>query len=253
MSNIAVIGLGEAGSTYAVALASAGHHVCGIDPAPVPTPVGVERVETIVGLPLDYVLVVTSARVAEVLSETVLPSLAGDIVWIDMTTASPMQKAKVAERDDVHRHVDVAILGPVISLGIATPLMAAGAQARAVVSLLSSAGAPIESVPAGSPGDAMSHKLLRSVFMKGIAAVVIEAVTAGTAAGRESWVREQIAGVLAGDGQAVIDRFVTGTRKHAVRRADEMASVIDYLGELGAPSELSLGTRAQLSRLSSER
>ena len=75
----------------------------------------------------------------------------------------------------------------------------------------------------------MAHKLLRSVLMKGLASVVVEAVTAGRAAGLEEWIRAQIAGQLAGDGQAVIDRFLTGTAKHALRRSKEMQDTASYL------------------------
>ena len=81
----------------------------------------------------------------------------------------------------------------------------------------------------------MAHKLLRSVLMKGLASVVVEAVTAGRAAGLEDWIRAQIAGQLAGDGQAVIDRFLTGTAKHAVRRSKEMQDTASYLSDLGVP------------------
>ena len=86
----------------------------------------------------------------------------------------------------------------------------------------------------------MAHKLLRSVLMKGLASVVVEAVTAGRAAGLEEWIRAQIAGQLAGDGQAVIDRFLTGTAKHALRRSKEMQDTASYLSDLGVPAEMTM-------------
>jgi 3-hydroxyisobutyrate dehydrogenase len=87
------------------------------------------------------------------------------------------------------------------------------------------------------------------VFMKGLASVVVEAVTAGQAAGLEDFVRTQIAGMLAGDGQAVIDRFLTGTLKHASRRSFEMRSTSGYLAELGVPSEMTDASAAAMDRM----
>jgi 3-hydroxyisobutyrate dehydrogenase len=101
----------------------------------------------------------------------------------------------------------------------------------------------------GEPGAAMAHKLLRSVLMKGLAAVVVEAVTAGKAAGLEDWIRGQIARQLAGDGQAVIDRFLTGTAKHALRRSKEMQDTANYLTELGVPAEMTAASAAAHARL----
>ena len=98
----------------------------------------------------------------------------------------------------------------------------------------------------------MAHKLLRSVLMKGLASVVTEAVTAGAAAGYEPWIRDQIAAQLAGDGHAVIDRFLDGTRTHAQRRAQEMHDTAEYLAELGAPAEMTRATEAALRRLAAE-
>jgi 3-hydroxyisobutyrate dehydrogenase-like beta-hydroxyacid dehydrogenase len=99
-------------------------------------------------------------------------------------------------------------------------------------------GAPIEVVD-GVLGDAMGHKLLRSVFMKSLAAAVTEAVTAGRAAGHEEWIRSQIARELSGDGQRTIDRFLRGTVLHAARRSEEMEAATRYLEQLGVTPTMS--------------
>jgi hypothetical protein len=88
--------------------------------------------------------------------------------------------------------------------------------------------------------------------MKSLAAVVVEAVTAGRAAGCEPWVREQIAAQLSGDVEAKIDRYETGSRKHAVRRSHEMASVVEYLTALEVPAEMSAASERFLQRLADE-
>ena len=88
---------------------------------------------------------------------------------------------------------------------------------------------PVEVVGPG-PGAAAGLKLLRSVFMKGIAAAAIEALEAGRAAGAEDRVRADIAAVL---GEPLLERLVSGSRQHAARRVDEMHAAVAYLEELG--------------------
>ncbi|MEU6713991.1 DUF1932 domain-containing protein [Nonomuraea sp. NPDC046802] len=248
----AVIGLGEAGGVYAAALAAAGHEVLGYDPGDTPTPEGVTRVATLpeAAGQAAYVLVLTGAAAAPAVAEECLPHLRSGACYADFTSASPEVMERlgrtVGERADF---ADVAILGPVPLHGHLVPLLASGPGAEAIAQLVRPLGSPVEVLDA-PPGAAMGRKLLRSVFMKGLASVVCEAVAAGQAAGDEEWIRAEIAKQLAGDGQAVINRFLTGTRMHAVRRAMEMRDTGAYLDVLGVPSEMTRAAEQTLRRLS---
>ena len=55
---------------------------------------------------------------------------------------------------------------------------------------------------------------------------------------------------LAGDGQAVIDRLLTGTRTHAERRAHEMHDAAGYLADLGVPSTMTQAAQSTHRRIS---
>jgi len=251
----AVIGLGEAGAHYATALIDAGYTVTGFDPGPVTAPPGVQRVGTAAEAVKDaqVVLVLTAAKAARPVAESCSAALAPGVCYADFTSSSPAAMRDIAELVEQTGAVfcDVAILGPVSWYGAKTPLMAAGPGAARIAELVSSWDTPVELVD-GPPGSAMAHKLLRSVLMKGLASVVTEAVTAGAAAGYEPWIRDQIAAQLAGDGHAVIDRFLDGTRTHAQRRAQEMHDTAEYLAELGAPAEMTRATESALRRLAAE-
>jgi 3-hydroxyisobutyrate dehydrogenase-like beta-hydroxyacid dehydrogenase len=184
--------------------------------------------------------VLTAAGASHKVAEDLAPSLPDGVVYADFTSSAPAAKLALQDRlagvRDVQL-VDVAILGPVVKLGATTPLMVAGPGSNTVAQIMRPLGAPIEAVD-GEVGAAMAHKLLRSVFMKGLAATVVEAVEAGRAAGFEPWIREQIARELAGDGQATINRFESGSRLHGARRASEMDAAAGYLQALGVSSTM---------------
>ncbi len=251
----AVIGLGEAGAKYAAALVDNGYSVTGFDPSPVPTPLGVHRsgdvADAVRGAKI--VLVLTAAKAARPVAEASVPALDSDVCYADFTSSAPAAMRDIADlvEQTGAEFCDVAILGPVSWHGARTPLMLAGSGASRIAELATGWQAPFEVVD-GPAGSAMAHKLLRSVLMKGLAGVVTEAVTAGAAAGYETWIRDQIAAQLAGDGHAVVDRLLTGTRKHAERRAQEMRETAQYLDELGSPAELTRATEQALRRIAAE-
>jgi 3-hydroxyisobutyrate dehydrogenase len=253
MSACTVIGLGEAGATYAAALTAAGPTVTGFDPVAPTTPEGVTRAATAAEAceGADVVLVMTGAAAARSVAQECLPVLDAGSVYADFTSSSPGVMQELGQLPSKAGFADVAILGPVSALGEKTPLMVSGPGAPAVADLLRPLGVTVE-ITEGGPGAAMAHKLLRSVLMKGLAAVVVEAVNAGKAAGLEGWIRGQIANQLAGDGQAVIDRFLTGTTKHALRRSREMQETASYLSELGVPSEMTAASAAAHARIAEQ-
>ena len=256
VTRCAVIGLGEAGSRYAAALVDAGYTVTGFDPGQVASPDGVRRVDSAAeaAKDADIVLVITSAKAARPVADSCREALVPGAWYADFTSSSPAAMRDIAALVEQAGAVfcDVAILGPVTLSGAKTPLMVAGRGATRIAEIASGWGASVEVVD-GPPGSAMAHKLLRSVLMKGLAAIVDEAVSAGAAAGYEPWIRDQIAAQLAGDGHAVIDRFLTSTRTHAERRAQEMRDTAQYLGELRVPAEMTRATESALRRLAAER
>jgi 3-hydroxyisobutyrate dehydrogenase len=252
---VGFIGLGEAGHIYAEATAAAGHDVTGFDPAAPTTPDGVRRLETAaeVVAASELVVVLTGASLSGRIATAEAPHLSDGAIWADFTTASPavMREVGTVVEAAGGRFADVAVLGPVPSKGAATETMVSGSAASDVASFLRSLGADVETVD-GPAGEATSRKLLRSVMMKSLATTVVEALEAGRAAGCEEWVHAQIAAQLSGDADAKIERYVAGSRKHAVRRAHEMDSVVEHLATLGVEAEMSAASGRVLRRLAGD-
>lgn len=248
---IAVLGLGEAGSAIARDLVAEGATVRGYDPA-VRAPDGVlgcaGEADAASGAAL--VLSVNSSSAAEGALLAGRDGTDAHAVWADLNTASPGKKERLNElaAADGIAFCDVAIMAPVPGRGLRVPMLASGSGAARLGELLRPLGASIEPLD-GAAGLAAQRKLLRSVFFKGLAAAVVEALEAGRAAGCEPWLRENITAELTGADVSTVERLVHGTHQHAVRRADEMAAATEMLTELGVRPAIASASRDLLVRL----
>src|SRR5699024_8938739 len=101
-------------------------------------------------------------------------------------------------------------------------------------------------------GDAAAQKLVRSIFMKGLAAIVIETLEAAERVGLESILRPQIADEIGDESGEVIDRLVHGSKMHANRRLHEMGDVSKYVNQIGVAHPMTLATAKRLELLLGE-
>ncbi|HXF97965.1 MAG TPA: NAD(P)-binding domain-containing protein [Gaiellaceae bacterium] len=250
---VAVLGLGEAGGRLAAELAAAGAEVRGYDPDPGREEPAVARAPTAavaVG-GCDAVLSVNSAKAALEAAEAALPALRAGALYADLNTASPALKrelAALAERAGA-RFADVALLGPVPERGLRTPALASGTGAAAFAELFGPLGMPV-TVVSPEAGEAAARKLLRSVFMKGLAAAVVESMQAAEAAGCGEWLAREIEAVV---GRRYLERALAGSRAHAARRVDEMEAARELLVELGVEPHVASASAAQLAGLAAAR
>lgn len=252
---VAVLGLGEAGSAIAADLVQAGAHVRGYDPA-VAAGEGITDTasEAEAAQGADLVLSVNSAKAAVDALAAGRAGLRPDALWADLNTASPGTKRQLAEIAATAGipFADVAMMAPVPGRGLRVPMLASGLGAARYAAFLTPLGADIEALD-GPAGLAASKKLLRSVFYKGMAAAVVEALDAARAASNEPWLREHIAAELAAADAATMERIIDGTRRHAVRRAAEMQAAADMLAELGVPPAIADASRILHERLAQDR
>jgi 3-hydroxyisobutyrate dehydrogenase-like beta-hydroxyacid dehydrogenase len=230
--------LGEAGGRLAADLRAAGLDVRGFDPVQ-----GGSPEEAVAGS--DVVLSVNTAKAALDAARSALPALGPSTVYADLNTAAPALKREVAETVGADRFADVALLGPVPVRGIATPVLVSGGGAQAFADALDPLGMPVD-VVSEHAGDAAGMKLLRSVFMKGLAASAIESVRAAEAAGHTEWLKQEIAAVI---GRPLLDRLLTGSVAHATRRVDEMEAAAELLSELGVEARIARASAELLSDL----
>lgn len=244
---VAILGIGEAGGILARDLIAKGIRVCGWDPNPRSLP---EKLEFATSNPAavadaDIILSLNWASVAKDVAAEVASSLHSGQLFADMNTAAPQLKREIAPIIDKTGalFVDAALMDPVPPKGLRTQVYASGSGAKRFAEMMLPLGMPVTYLDA-EPGDAATHKLVRSIMYKGVAAVIIECLEAAEKLNLTEYARAQMLKIIYDE--PMIDRFVTGSIKHAKRRAEEMEAVVQMLDAIGVSS---FASQAAVQRL----
>ena len=184
MTKCTIIGLGEAGAAYAEALAAAGHQVTGFDPVAPNTPAGTTgRPRPLKPAGRGIVLVLTGAAAARSVARDCLPC---------SRQAAPTRTSPRLHPRSCRTLVSCPArpLSPTSRSSDPSPpwvrkrrSWSAARDPAAVAELLSPLGVDVES-PTGNPGRPCPQAAPQRPD-EGLASVVVEAVTAGRAAGLE--------------------------------------------------------------------
>jgi 3-hydroxyisobutyrate dehydrogenase-like beta-hydroxyacid dehydrogenase len=251
---VAVLGLGEAGTAIAADLVAAGAVVRGFDPRVRPGPcVTACAGDADACRGAAVVVSLTCAHEAEGALVAALPGVGPGAIYADLNTASAQAKVRLAGLAEAGgaAFADVALMSPVPGNGLRTPMLASGPAAGEFARVFGGLGAAVDVLP-GPPGAAAARKLVRSVFYKGLAAAVTEALRAARAAGCEDWLRDNIRRELEGASASTLDRLEQGSVRHAVRRIDEMAAAGEQLRRLGVPARIAGASEQWLRQLAEE-
>lgn len=200
---VGIIGFGEVGQAFAKGMKENTEHIFIYDllletnqvlKDRVDT-IGVKAVDSIKALGEDCTLIfslVNSAASVEV-AKNIATKINKGTVFIDLTTSTPLTKEKSEKviTDNQGIYVDGAIMGTVVTEQHRVPLLIAGANANTIKVQLNSLGLNAQSIDHPN-GGAASIKLLRSVFMKGVEALIIETMTAAKIYGVSSEVMQSI-------------------------------------------------------------
>jgi 3-hydroxyisobutyrate dehydrogenase-like beta-hydroxyacid dehydrogenase len=247
---VAILGIGEAGGTFARDLIKAGVQVRGWDPNPHNLP---DKLDFASSNPAavsgaDIVLSVNWASVALDVAAEVAPTLHPGQLFADMNTAAPQLKREIAPIIDKTGalFVDAALMDPVPPKGLGTQVYASGSGAKRFEEIMTPLGMPVTYLNT-KPGDAATHKLVRSIMYKGVAAVILECLEAAEALHMTEYARVQMLKIIYDE--PMIDRFVTGSITHAKRRAEEMEAVVEMLNSIGVSSFTSQATIQRLKEI----
>jgi 3-hydroxyisobutyrate dehydrogenase-like beta-hydroxyacid dehydrogenase len=250
---IAILGIGEAGGTLARDLIAKGITVRGWDPMPRNLPDGLDFAESnpdaVSGA--DIVLSVNWASVAIEVANEVAPVLRPGQLFADMNTAAPQLKRELAPiiEKTGSLFVDAALMDPVPPKGLGTQVYASGSGAEKFTEKMTPLGMPVTYLDREA-GNAATHKLVRSIMYKGVAAVIIECLEAAEKLNMTEYARAQMLKIIYDE--PMIDRFVSGSIKHAKRRVEEMKAVIEMLDSIGVSAFTSQAAVNRLKELMEE-
>lgn len=252
---VCVFGLGEAGSIIAAELVAAGSTVTAYDPAQVPTPPGVQRVPhpALAVRRAELILALTAAADAKLAIVQAADAIAQGTIYADFSTASPQVKADLASvaLSRGFGFADVALVSMVPGNGLATKALSSGPAARDFAAVFNSLGGRVE-VTDGVAGSAAQRKLLRSIAIKGFAAVAQEAFAAAEAMGDVPWLYDNLANEIASADGSWLQRLVAGTPRHATRRLAEMEAAQLMADQAGAPTTMTTGTIESLRAIAAD-
>ncbi len=248
---VAIIGLGEAGSHFANDLIKMGFTVSGWDPElkrTLDASVIFAKNNPAAVRDADIIFSANYTSESEKIAREILPALKKAAIYCEMNTSSPATKKSIQsilQPAQIH-FVDLAIMAPVPPKGIKVPLLASGPGAKLLCEKLTPYSLNLTYLN-DITGAAASKKLLRSIVYKGVAAVMCEAMEAGAHFGMEDYMRTQIHSII-GENDALIDRFLNGSRTHAKRRMHEMEAVVEMLEGEGLDAIMSKGAVKNLSK-----
>lgn len=200
---------------------------------------------------VDIILAAVSAAYTFDVCKGAAPYLTADKIYVDVSASTPETEEKVCE--EVERtgakFVDVAMMGSLPQKRHKVEILACGSGASMFYDCMKPYHMNIE-VLDGKAGMASGIKLIRSVFMKGLSALICETCQSARKIGIEKEVITSISGSLKETSfEKLIEQFIPAAAVHAKRRAVEMTGAIEVLDSYQLPHEMTDGTKAKLERI----
>lgn len=262
MTVVVFLGYGEAGGILAQGLLAAGAEVRAaydilIDDAGKSAALkakaeaaGIEAsnsaAEAVAGADVVLSAVVSNQCVAA--AENTAPHLKSGQFYLDINSTSPDKKKSAAQLVEASGadYVEAAVMDLVPPHGIRVPMLLAGRRAADLAEILSGFGMDVSAI-GENIGDASAVKMVRSVFMKGFTAILLECLTAANKLGAEEAILDSLQVSFPDlDWRATADYYAPRLVMHSKRQAAEMHSVADTLRSLGVEPMTALSSAARL-------
>ena len=238
MRSIGFIGFGEAGSTIARGLRSAGlERISAYDIKPKTSDIVtiVDSPQALAGASEIIFSTVTSSSALDAAKQHA-PFLAPRHMYADLNSVSPALKQDI---DGVigatgARFIEVAVMAPVSPYGHKVPMLLGGPGAYAFKDAMSPFGMRMEILEGAKVGSAAAVKMCRSLVVKGLEALLFECVMAATAFDADGLVFASLQETWPGiDWKKLADYTIGRVVVHGERRAAEMEEVAETLKAIG--------------------
>nr|WP_321501366.1 DUF1932 domain-containing protein [uncultured Dethiosulfovibrio sp.] len=199
----------------------------------------------------DLVFVAVPSSFAMDVCDQIREALTPGKLYIDVSASTPSVKERIwdAIKDSGVFFVDAAMLGSLPKDKHEVPITASGNGAEKFHEMMTPYGMKI-TLAGEKAGAASAIKLVRSIFMKGIAALMIEMLQGADAYGVSDQVVSSISKSMDGtDFKSHLNRLVTGTAIHCHRRGAELKGSIAMLEESSINADMTEATKHRLENM----
>jgi len=198
----------------------------------------------------NYILSTVPSQFAKNVAEECAEYLKPNKVYIDLNSTSPFVKIEVSRIIQYSKadFVEGVILGAVGITGSKTRTLTTGKKGKKVAEIFNNLGLNV-SYYSPEVGKASMFKMLRSIFSKGLEALILECLIAGKKAGIEKDLWDDITDFMS---RKPFDQIATNwIQTHALayeRRYHEITQVIETMKKLGIEPIMTSGTEAFFRR-----
>ncbi len=202
-------------------------------------------------------LVISAVTTSQTLAaaQAVARHIAPGTIFLDINSTSPDVKRRAARaiEDAGADFVEAAVMDLVPPHGHKVPMLLAGAKAHDLAEMLGRYGMNV-SVIGTEIGTASAVKMVRSVFMKGFTAILLECLVAAKKLNAEDVVLDSLQTTFPQlDWRGVADYYLPRLIKHAKRQSAEMIAVADTLKEIGVDPITATASGARLAWLADKK
>ncbi len=188
----------------------------------------------------DLIFSAVTADQSLIAVQPLLPSLQAGHLLVDINSVSPARKRETASQVEARGavYVDMAVMAPVHPKGHRTPVLVAGTDLSPIRAFLDALAFDAREV-GDAPGAATAIKMVRSVFVKGLEAITVEALLAAERSGCGETILASLSGSYPGLGWPEHAAYAfERSLRHGARRAAEMRESAATLRELGLTGAL---------------
>jgi 3-hydroxyisobutyrate dehydrogenase-like beta-hydroxyacid dehydrogenase len=255
---IGIVGLGEAGAAIALELLKVGHAVSCLDKrigqrtARRAKELGIachDSAAEFASAVAAVVIAVPGSAALDVAVD-VVPHLGRDRVYADCSAKTPKTRdaiAKMCGAADV-RFADVSLMDTVRWADRSVEVLMSGDGARVMSSLLAGTRLNVSVIDEVRPMSA-EVKLARSMFTKGLAALLLETFALSRRAGALDVVEPSIRKFMREDFDRIVQLLVGTALRHGQRRSDEMADAVTFARALGGRAPITCATADLLAEV----
>ncbi len=187
----------------------------------------------------EIIFSAVTSSVAYKVADAIKPHLNSGHIYVDLNAITPEVSKKIASIIEKTGavYVDGAMVGSLKAHKHKVPILLSGRDVEALTNKIGPLGFNTSFV-GEEPGTASGNKLIRSVFTKGLAALLIETLICAKKLGYYDVVLNSMISTLKADPADLINRLISGTMEHSQRRIGELSGSKQMLQEASLDSKM---------------